>query len=127
LPAGRWGVATSGTDTIARSRLAQVGLPVPHVLITAEMVRHGKPDPEVYTRAAAALGVDPGACLVFEDAPSGVGAATAAGAIVVGVLTWAPPGLLEAPYSVKDLRHVRVTAGGERLRVELQERLPAET
>src|SRR5450755_2333326 len=122
LPAGRWGVATSGTDTIARSRLAQVGLPVPHVLITAEMVRHGKPDPEVYTRAAAALGVDPGACLVFEDAPSGVGAATAAGAIVVGVLTWAPPGLLNAPYSVKDLRDVRVTAAGERLRVELHER-----
>jgi sugar-phosphatase len=71
LPAGRWGVATSGTDAIARSRLMQAGLPVPSVLMSAEMVARGKPDPEVYVRAAAALGVDPAACLVFEDAPSG--------------------------------------------------------
>jgi sugar-phosphatase len=121
LPAGRWGVATSGTYSIARSRLVQAGLPVPGVLISAEMVRRGKPDPEVYARAAAALGVDAGACLVFEDAPSGVAAATAAGATVVGVLTWAERGLLRAPHSVKDLRAVHVTASGRRLRVELHE------
>jgi sugar-phosphatase len=112
LPAGRWGVATSGTDSVARSRLAHAGLPVPDVLISAEMVRHGKPDPA--------------ACVVFEDAPSGVAAATAAGAIVVGVLSWAEPGSLDVRYTVKDLRAVEVRANGERLRVELHDP-PAKT
>jgi sugar-phosphatase len=119
LPPGRWGVATSGIEAIARARLAHAGLPVPEVLISAEMVARGKPDPEVYALAAAALGVDPAACLVFEDAPSGVAAATAAGALVVGVLTWAQPGLLKVPYTVADLRAVRATVLGKLMRVEL--------
>jgi beta-phosphoglucomutase-like phosphatase (HAD superfamily) len=93
-----WGVATSGTDSVARSRLAHAGLPVRDVLISAEIVRHGKPDPA--------------ACVVFEDAPSGVAAATAAGAIVVGVLSWAEPGSLDVRYTVKDLRAVEVRANG---------------
>lgn len=127
LPPGRWGVATSGTDAIARGRLAHTGLPIPDVLITAEMVTRGKPDPEVYLRAAAALGFDPAACLVFEDSPSGVAAATAAGAIVVGVLTWAEPGLLGVPYTVADLYAVQATVVGKHLRVELQASGPAKT
>lgn len=50
--------------------------------------RSGKPDPEGYLRAASALGiVDPGVCVVLEDAPAGVAAARAAGMAVVGVLT----------------------------------------
>jgi sugar-phosphatase len=121
LPPGRWGVATSGTDAIARGRLAHTGLPIPEVLISAEMVTRGKPDPEVYARAAAALGFDAAACLVFEDAPSGVAAATAAGAIVVGVLTWAEPGLLRVPYTIPDLHAVRATMSGKQIRVELHE------
>jgi len=127
LQTGRWGVATSGTGEIARGRLAHAGLPIPEVLISAEMVMHGKPDPEVYERAAAGLGFDPAACLVFEDAPSGVAAATAAGALVVGVLTWAEPGLLKAPYTVSNLRAVRATALAKLLRVELHASEPAET
>jgi sugar-phosphatase len=127
MPPGRWAVATSGTDAIARGRLAQAGLPVPEVLISAEKVTRGKPDPEVYERAAAGLGFDPAACLVFEDAPSGVAAATAAGAIVVGVLTWAERGLLKVAYTVSDLRAVRATALGNLLRVELHASEPAET
>jgi sugar-phosphatase len=127
LPAGSWGVATSGTDAIARSRLAHAGLPVPDVLISADMVRRGKPDPEVYLRAAAGLGVDATACMVFEDAPSGVLAARATGATVVGVLTWAERSLLQVTYAVKDLRAVHVTALGRRLRVELHDPEPART
>jgi len=119
LPVGRWGIATSGTDAIARARLAQAGLPAPAAFITAEMVCRGKPDPEVYQRAAQALGVDPAACVVFEDAPSGVAAAAAAGAIVVGVLTWAQPQLLRAAYAVADLRSVRLVAGGGAIRLAL--------
>jgi len=129
LPPGCWGVATSGTDAIARGRLAHAGLPIPEVLIGAEMVTRGKPDPEVYVRAAAGIGFDPAACLVFEDAPSGVAAATAAGALVVGVLTWAEPGRLKVPYTVSDLRAVRAAAQAQRklLRVELHASEPAET
>ena len=56
-------------------------------LVTAEDVSHGKPDPEVFLKAAAALGKAPSACVVFEDAPVGIEAALAGGMSVVGVST----------------------------------------
>ncbi len=54
-------------------------------IIGGEDVSRGKPDPEPYLRAAAALGVDPHNCLVFEDSSVGVAAAKAAGAVCVAV------------------------------------------
>lgn len=48
-------------------------------IITAEDVIHGKPDPEPFLKAAALLGVNPTKCLVFEDSPTGIAAAQAAG------------------------------------------------
>jgi len=45
---------------------------------TAEMVRHGKPAPDLFLHAAAQLGAAPARCLVLEDSPSGVRAAQAA-------------------------------------------------
>jgi beta-phosphoglucomutase len=48
-------------------------------------LRHGKPDPELFLLAAAELGQPPGACLVVEDAPSGVAAARAGGMSSLGV------------------------------------------
>ena len=48
-------------------------------VITAEDVIHGKPDPEPFLKAAALLGVNPTTCLVFEDSPTGIAAAQAAG------------------------------------------------
>lgn len=51
-------------------------------IITGDMVAKGKPDPEIFLTAAAAwtdAPPKPAACLVFEDAPSGVAAAIAAG------------------------------------------------
>jgi sugar-phosphatase len=54
-------------------------------IIGGEDVTRGKPDPEPYLRAAAALGVDPAGCLVFEDSSVGVAAAKAAGAVCVAV------------------------------------------
>ena len=55
------------------------------LLIGAEDVQAGKPSPEGYLQAAAKLGIDPGACLVFEDSTAGLEAARAAQMHGVGV------------------------------------------
>ncbi|HSX01964.1 MAG TPA: HAD family phosphatase [Candidatus Saccharimonadia bacterium] len=57
------------------------------VILGDEHVRRGKPDPEIYLATAAALGVEPSACIAFEDSPPGVQSAQAAGMMVVGILT----------------------------------------
>lgn len=48
-------------------------------IVTADDVLISKPHPETFLKAAAALGVAPSACVVFEDAPKGVEAAYNAG------------------------------------------------
>ena len=48
--------------------------------INGDMVTRCKPDPEIYLRAAAALGADPADCVVFEDALAGIESARRAGA-----------------------------------------------
>lgn len=53
--------------------------------LTAENVEKGKPDPEIYLKAATRLGVDPDEMLVFEDSEAGTNAAAAAGAFVISV------------------------------------------
>ena len=63
--------------------------------VTAEHVQRGKPAPDVFLQAAEKVGIDPRRCVVFEDAPSGVEAARAAGMKVVGVTTTHPGGHLE--------------------------------
>ncbi|WP_017589482.1 HAD-IA family hydrolase [Nocardiopsis ganjiahuensis] len=87
LPAGRWAAVTSGARMLMRTRLEAAGLPVPEVLVTAEDVTVGKPDPQGYLKAAAELGYDPARCLIVEDAPAGVAAGLAAGAAVLAVAT----------------------------------------
>ena len=56
-------------------------------MLASEDVVYHKPDPEVYLKSAANLGAEPRDCVVFEDSFSGITAALAAGAKVVGVLT----------------------------------------
>jgi sugar-phosphatase len=80
-------IVTSCPDALARVRLGAVGLPVPAVLVTADRVSAGKPDPEGYRLAARELGVDPADCVVFEDAPAGIAAGRAAGARVIAIAT----------------------------------------
>lgn len=57
------------------------------VVLAAEDVEKHKPDPEVYLLAASRLAVEPQDCLVIEDSPAGVRAASAAGMNVVAVAT----------------------------------------
>ena len=87
LPAGSWAVVTSGTPPLAASRLRAIGAPEPPVLITANDVRAGKPNPEGYVHAARCLGAAPGECIVIEDSPAGVEAARAGNMAVIGVTT----------------------------------------
>lgn len=55
------------------------------VIITANLVENGKPDPECYLMAAEQMDIDPENIIVFEDSVSGVKAASTAGATVIGV------------------------------------------
>jgi HAD superfamily hydrolase (TIGR01509 family) len=70
-------------------------------LVTGDEVAHGKPHPEPYLRAAAALGVDPGECVAIEDSPTGVRSATAAGVPTIAVPHIVPvpdiPGSVQIP------------------------------
>jgi sugar-phosphatase len=106
IPASLWAVVTSGRAEVARARLSAASLPHPAVLVSAEDVMQGKPDPQGYKLAAESLGVPPDAAVVFEDAPVGIQAARAAGVgTVVGVGDRATPA--GADLVVADLRSVR--------------------
>jgi sugar-phosphatase len=95
-------IATSCELPLARVRIAAAGLRMPHVLVTADQVAHGKPAPDPYLLAAARLGVDPADCLVLEDAPSGIAAGRAAGMTVWAVTTTHAPSELGAAHRISD-------------------------
>lgn len=67
-------------------------------IVTADMIRHSKPDPEGYLTGAAIAGVPARNCVVFEDSEQGVMAGHRAGAYVVGVAGTLPAAVI-APYS----------------------------
>jgi HAD superfamily hydrolase (TIGR01509 family) len=72
-------LATSGHRRYVDLALASAGLTGRFDQeVTAELVTRGKPNPDVYLRAADLLGTSPEACLALEDAPNGVTAAKAA-------------------------------------------------
>jgi beta-phosphoglucomutase len=54
-------------------------------IVSAEDVTAGKPDPQVFLKAAAAVGVPPERCVVVEDAAVGIEAARRAGMRTIGV------------------------------------------
>jgi sugar-phosphatase len=83
LPKDRWAIVTSAPRALADRRLAAAGFSPPPVVITAEDIPRGKPDPACYQLAARQLGWTADECLVFEDATAGIRAGEAAGAPVV--------------------------------------------
>jgi sugar-phosphatase len=107
LAGHEWAVVTSAGQDLARSRLQSVGLPLPEVLIGAEDVRMGKPDPEGYLAAAERLRVPANLCLVFEDTMPGLQAARAAGMHGIGITTTYPASQL-GQHCIEDFREVRV-------------------
>jgi sugar-phosphatase len=118
LPADRWAVVTSATRRLAEARLDAVGIQ-PKTLVAADDITRGKPDPEPYLLGARALGVDPSACVVFEDAPAGLAAGRAAGMTTVALATTHPAHELDADLVVRDLSALSalVTGGGVEIAV----------
>ncbi|MGF1554182.1 MAG: HAD-IA family hydrolase [Paracoccaceae bacterium] len=110
IPTERRAVVTSAPRALAAARLGAAGLAAPAVLITAEAVERGKPDPAGFRLAAECLGLDPAECLAFEDAPAGIEAARAAGARVVAVGGGAAPA---GVGRIGDYTGLRVVPAGE--------------
>lgn len=121
IPDGRWGVATSGTRYLATSRLRLGNLPIPRVLVSADEVVKGKPDPEPFLKGAELLGMNAEECLVIEDAPAGIRAAHAGGMKVIALPSTYPVSeLQEADAVVQGLQKIRVGWLNERLRVDVR-------
>ncbi|MBK1789830.1 HAD family hydrolase [Persicirhabdus sediminis] len=79
-------VATGGSRNVAEKTLKQVNISdLFDEVVTANDVKKGKPNPDIYFDVAERLGVKPERCLVFEDAPAGIEAALAAGMEVITV------------------------------------------
>ncbi len=73
-------VASGGLKPLVIGTLEALGIHAHfQAIVTYEDVIHPKPAPDTYLEAARQLGVEPAYCLVFEDTPLGVAAATAAG------------------------------------------------
>jgi sugar-phosphatase len=121
IPEGRWCVVTSGTAYLAASRLKLASLPTPKVLVSADDVSKGKPDPQPYLMGARLLGMNPAECLVIEDAPAGIRAANAGGMKAIGITsTYPASGLQEADAVIQKLAQIRVVKveGGLTVNVE---------
>ncbi len=124
LPEERWAIVTSATRRLLLGRLGAAQLPVPKRLISAEMVERGKPDPEPYLRGAALVGAPASACLVVEDAPSGVRAGVQAGCRVLGVEGTFPAAELQAAgadWVVATLADVRAEWQGEQIQISMRD------
>jgi HAD superfamily hydrolase (TIGR01509 family) len=80
-------VASSADYVKVAANLNKIGLPLTFwdVVVTGERVEHKKPAPDIFLNAAQNLHVDPGACVVVEDAVNGIQAAKAAGMRCIAV------------------------------------------
>jgi HAD superfamily hydrolase (TIGR01509 family) len=80
-----WAIATSGRMETAHTALGMLGLPEDTPMITRDMVRFAKPDPDLFLAAAALLGVEPGHAMVVGDSVWDLLAARRAGALGIGL------------------------------------------
>jgi beta-phosphoglucomutase family hydrolase len=88
------------------------GLGIRHyfsAVINASQISRGKPDPEVFLRAASVLGLSPVCCVVVEDAVSGISAARNAGMRVIAIAQIMPRSALScADLVIDDFTQVNV-------------------
>jgi mannitol-1-/sugar-/sorbitol-6-phosphatase len=124
LPPSQVAVVTSAIRELAEVRLRAAGL-LPYVqnMVTADDIRHGKPDPEPYQKGAAKLHLAPSECVVIEDAPSGVRSGRAAGARVLAVRTTTGDGELlaaGADWIANDCASLRIDPKSSGTKIVLQ-------
>ena len=112
LPADGVALVTSAGRELATMRMRSVGVPIPGVVVTAEDVDRGKPHPDPYLAAAAALGVDPADAIVFEDADAGIESGLAAGMRVVVVGSAAGDIARDLPR-IRDYSQIGAALGGD--------------
>ncbi|MES1937431.1 HAD family hydrolase [Salinisphaera hydrothermalis] len=80
-------IVSNSDRLIVQANLAAAELQSPEqITVTRNDVRHGKPAPEGYLRAAWLLGVDPSRCVVIEDSIAGARAGIEAGMRVIGLI-----------------------------------------
>lgn len=79
-----WAVVTSADILLAEARLGSAGI-TPPILVTCEDITHGKPHPEPFLLGASLIGIDITECVVVEDAPAGVHAGVASGAVTAAL------------------------------------------
>jgi sugar-phosphatase len=116
LPSDRWAVVTSGIRAVAEFRIRYTKLPTPWVMICADDISRGKPDPEGYLAAANRLGMAAEDCVVIEDAPAGIEAAHNAGMRVIGIAaTYAATGLKGADAVVERLNDLTIERSGDQI------------
>jgi len=75
-------------------------------IIDGNKITNGKPDPEVFLKGAAELGLEPAQCVVFEDAVAGIEAAKRGGMFAVGI--GSPDVLTQADLVIPSFYHLTV-------------------
>jgi len=82
-----WAIATSGAARSARPALELLGLPHDTPIVTRDLVRYAKPDPDLFLTAAERIGVEIGNSIVVGDSVWDLLAARRAGALGIGLLS----------------------------------------
>jgi HAD superfamily hydrolase (TIGR01509 family) len=82
-----WAIATSGSERSARPALELLGRPPDTPLVTRDLVRYAKPDPDLFLTAADRIGVDIGDSIVVGDSVWDLLAARRARALGLGLLS----------------------------------------
>lgn len=103
LPRGSWALVTSAQLPLARVRMAAAGLPLPDVIVSADDIREGKPNPACYRLAMERLGCRPEDAVVFEDAAAGLAAGHAAGCRTIALATTQPASRLDGEAWLPEL------------------------
>jgi HAD superfamily hydrolase (TIGR01509 family) len=99
----RLAIATSATRELSEAILTAVKVPFERmVYVSGSDVKKKKPDPQIFLIAIERLGLPAARCVVFEDAPSGVQAAKAAGARCIAVTNTVPADQLDGADLITD-------------------------
>lgn len=116
-----WAIVTSGTRPLACGWLDVMKLPLPDILVCAEDVLDGKPNPSCYALAKEKLNLSLDAnILVIEDSPAGIESGKAAGCEVLGLTTThsiEEISASEADWVVRDPRSLNILGWDEELKV----------